>query len=82
MDSRTLSVSHLLLPLGFLSSSSSHNNHFVKLISSSTNINHHRVTSTTTTPLAIADEDTVPTTLRQLCQSHVPDQLLQRQFQL
>lgn len=65
----------------------SHNNyHFLKLFSP-THVN--RVSIFTTPPLAIANPSpTIPTTddsvtnptLRELCQSHVPHQLLQRQF--
>ncbi|GAU18355.1 hypothetical protein TSUD_202440 [Trifolium subterraneum] len=70
-------------------SHNNNNNHFLKLLSSN-QIN--RFSNFTTTPLAAIPNPspTIPTTddtlttptLRDICQPHVPDQFLQRQFQL
>ncbi|XP_058753976.1 DEAD-box ATP-dependent RNA helicase 58, chloroplastic isoform X2 [Vicia villosa] len=93
MNTHTLSLSRLL-PLRVLSSQnpnsssrfprSPNNYHFLNSLSS-THINRFSIFATT--PLAIANPSpTIPTTddsitnptLRDLCQPHVPDQLLQR----
>jgi hypothetical protein len=92
MDTHTLSVSRLLLLLHLpLHSSQNHtsssciprshnnNNHFLKLFST-THIN--RFSNFATIAIPTTDHTLTTPTLRDLCHPHVPDQFLQRQFQL